>query len=566
MSDDPAVILPLLRVIRLFDGLDDAQLAQVAQAAELITLEDEQSPLLDEEQDYPFFVVASGKISLVAPQGDNEEEHILKKGDFFGAEVLFLGRRAEYQIIAIIPAQLISISAERTRILVQTIPRLQDNLKTQLRIYRLVRSRHFNWLSEDETVLLIRRKHPAYLLITLLAPLGMAWLAFMIYLFGSQIGVSSFRLVVEWLAYAGLALSVLWAIWRVVDYTNDFYVVTDERIVWLERVVGLYDSRQEAPLAVIKAGETRSDFIGRTLGYGDVITEALMGKVVFRHVGNPTEIKDLIDHQRSQALVRQSQSDSQAMELAIRRKIEPPPPAPAEGSTLPTAPTVAQIPDEPAPETVSSPNLGLFNFFRTRVEEGEVITYRKHLFILFTRTWLPLLSSLGVAVATLFFFWESVNRRITFPTPLTILFTGMLAFIVPSLWWLYNFIDWRNDIYRITPDRIIDSERKPLGDEVSKSAPLENILSMDYERLGILGVVLNFGNVIINVGAENRFVFFGIHNPARAQSDIFNHIITLRRRKQLTNATQEWERVSDWLAAYHRQSEEMRQSRNPPRI
>jgi hypothetical protein len=157
-----------------------------------------------------------------------------------------------------------------------------------------------------------------------------------------------------------------------------------------------------------------------------------------------------------------------------------------------------------------------------------------------------------------------VGGRITFPTPLTILFTGALVFVFPSLWWLYNFIDWRNDIYRITPDRIIDSERKPLGDEISKSAPLENILSMDYERLGLLGVVLNFGNVIINVGAENRFVFYGINDPARAQSDIFNHIITFRRRKQLTDATQEWERVSDWLAAYHRQSEEMRESRNSP--
>jgi hypothetical protein len=133
---------------------------------------------------------------------------------------------------------------------------------------------------------------------------------------------------------------------------------------------------------------------------------------------------------------------------------------------------------------------------------------------------------------------------------------------LPAMWWLYNFLDWRNDIYRITTDRVIDSERRPLGTEITKSAPLENILSMDYERIGLLGVMLNYGNVLINVGAESKFIFYGIHNPARAQSDIFNHIMALRRRKQLAEAKQEWDRVSDWLAAYHRLSEEMHRNRN----
>jgi hypothetical protein len=136
--------------------------------------------------------------------------------------------------------------------------------------------------------------------------------------------------------------------------------------------------------------------------------------------------------------------------------------------------------------------------------------------------------------------------------------------IMAFLWWLYKFVDWSNDIYRVTPEKIIDSERKPLGVEVTKSAPLENIIGLDYEKLGFLGVILNFGNVIINIGTENKFIFYGIHNPARAQRDIFNYMFEHRRKKQQTDSQQEQERVSSYIAAYHRQAEDLRRPKKPP--
>ena len=118
-------------------------------------------------------------------------------------------------------------------------------------------------------------------------------------------------------------LIAAWAVWRVIDYWNDYYIVTDERVVWLERMFGFYDSRQETPLAAVKSGRTKLDLFGRMLGYGDVVTEAILGTVTFRHVANPAEIKDLIDQQRQQAQRRQYRSDNRAMEAVIRRKLDP---------------------------------------------------------------------------------------------------------------------------------------------------------------------------------------------------------------------------------------------------
>jgi hypothetical protein len=135
----------------------------------------------------------------------------------------------------------------------------------------------------------------------------------------------------------------------------------------------------------------------------------------------------------------------------------------------------------------------------------------------------------------------------------------VLAGIAIFLSWLYFYIDWRNDIYRITSDKLIDSMKKPLGDEVTKSAPLANIQSLDYERKGIIGVLLNYGNVMVNVGTD-KLVFVGVHDPARVQADIFYHMYTSQRKKQLTEAAKQWDQVSDWLAAYHRQAEDLRKS------
>jgi len=75
-------------------------------------------------------------------------------------------------------------------------------------------------------------------------------------------------------------------------------------------------------------------------------------------------------------------------------------------------------------------------------------------------------------------------------------FLGLILF----LWLLYDYVDWHNDIYQVTPDQILDIERKPFGTEDKKAAPLENILSIEYERIGFLGLLFNFGTVLIKVG------------------------------------------------------------------
>ncbi len=569
MADPKGQIISILKNIRLFDGLDEVQLEQVAAHARPTYLREGEALQL-EAADSRFFIVTNGKVRYV-PQGRGKEAaaYVLKHGDFFGGDAVFFGKPKPYNLTAVKPALLFGFSVDSMRLLLNSFPELTKNVKQQLAWYTLIRSKPFSWLGEEETVKLVCRKHPAYLFITEIAPLVIAWAGILVILFATQISTVSFRLVAGWAGAAVVGLAVLWGLWRFFDWGNDYYIITDERIVWLERTFGLYDSRQEAPLVAIKAGESKSNLYGRWLGYGDVITQTFMGQVLFRHIANPGDVKNLIDLERRTAVERQSTVDIHAVEGTIRRKIEP-----SQAATVPmssNAPTVASRVVPIVQETkVAGEQLSFWQSllarFQTRREANGMITYRKHLYVLFRMTWFPAACVAGsLAAGGVLYYWR-VHGQVSLLSPGTILLLGVSLAVISGLWWLYKFVDWSNDIYRVTADKIIDSERKPLGDEITKSAPLENIIGLDYERFGILGVLLNFGNVVINVGTDNKFIFFGIHNPARAQRDIFNYMYALRRRKQVTDTQQEQERVSSYIAAYHRQAEDLRQTKKPPQF
>ena len=297
---------------------------------------------------YPFFIVVMGKVRY-SPSQKREQGRELSylNQAIFLVQMWYFGENQNY-LTSWRKNQPCSsaIQVEALRTLLNTIPVLTKNIKKQLAWYNLIRSKPFSWLGEEETVKVVCRKHPAYLLVLELAPLVMAWVGVFIILAAAQISTASFRLAVGWFGAAVVGMAGLWAIWRFFDWGNDFYIITDERIVWLERTIGLYDSRQEAPLVAIKSGETKSSAGWALLGFGDVITETFMGQVFFRHIGDPAEIKNLIEQEHKLAIEQQMTTDIHAIEGKIRQKIEP-----SQAVTVPVAVNA------PAPAMASSSHI-----------------------------------------------------------------------------------------------------------------------------------------------------------------------------------------------------------------
>ena len=562
MVKDSKELLPLLRNLRLFAGLDDAQLELVAAVAEMVELADGQTLSLPVDRDYPFYLIKEGKVRQTRLRSNGKIElSSLKKEDIFGAEILLTGRRRNYRIEALQKTTLLKIESDQFALLLQGIPTLRNNVREQLVLYRLLRRKVFNWLGEDESVYLVAREHTAFLFVMLIVPIVIAWAALLVLGLSTVIGSSSLRLAVGWVALGLGVVAALWALWVIIDWLNDYYVVTDRRVVFLHKIILLYQSREEAPLTAVKSEEVKIPFIGRLLGFGDVITYAFLGQVVFRSIADPRAVREVIEGLRKRAEARLLEADRQTMEGLIRRKIDPPPEPPPE----PVEPTPTQRPRRRSRrehQTVPF-RVRMRQYFQTYKEEGGVITYRKHILILVKKTWIPGLTILFILASAIYIFIQLTFGDWTYPSIGMLILVTIVVLLPFTLWWLYQYVDWRNDIYQITDEKIIDSEKKPLGTEITKSAPLENILSLDYEKIGFWGVIFNLGNVIINTGTD-KLTWMTITDPARAQREIFNRMFEQRRRKQLSESRKEWDQVSDWLAAYHRQAEDLRRIQNRP--
>jgi hypothetical protein len=130
---------------------------------------------------------------------------------------------------------------------------------------------------------------------------------------------------------------------------------------------------------------------------------------------------------------------------------------------------------------------------------------------------------------------------------------ALIAMILLScfVWMTYQYADWRNDLFKITHDQIIDIDRKPLGKVRLRAAPLENVLSIEYERLGFWGFLFNFGTVYISVG-NTRLTFDHVYQPSEVQQDIFYRMGERLETMRQFEIDAERERISEWIASYHR--------------
>ena len=128
-----------------------------------------------------------------------------------------------------------------------------------------------------------------------------------------------------------------------------------------------------------------------------------------------------------------------------------------------------------------------------------------------------------------------------------------LALVPLALWWLYQYVDWANDIYQVTAAQILDVYKKPLAREVRKVAPLENILGTEVAQRGILGLLLNFGDVVANVGTE-KFTFQGVFDPTSVQQDIVRAQEAFNERKKEKERRERREEMVEWLSAYHKEA------------
>jgi hypothetical protein len=484
-----------------------------------------------------FYFLLSGTVSLWHRRGSTEEQvRLLAPGDVFGEEALLGLPRRHATAYVESESTVLRASAENLRLQLPSLPAANEILRTVARGRRLVRSVAFPWLEPDESVYLATRKSNVLLLPSLAGPalLGLAGLA--------SIPIIHFRHWPEWafaLSAAGIVLALAYGIWSAADWGNDYYLITNRRVVAIRRIPLVYDDRQEAPLSMIQSVSVSSTFRQRPFGYGDVVVRTFTRPIVFESIPHPAAVAGMLEKiwKREQQAEERSDREEIARLLAQRLK------GGAAGGTRPeeTGPSVEG--DASAPDSISP--IEPLGAMQTRHETGETITYRKHRYFLLRNTFLPvLLAVFGLMVGVL---TASGVFPIDRPSGTAI---AVLVLLGGLLWGVYEYMDWANDLYQVTPSQILAMHRKPLGDEERRSAALENILSLEYDRPSFLARMLDFGTVKATVG-QVGFTFDEVSDPIHVQEDIFRR---MEAKKKILAQSQRLRRraeIADWIETYH---------------
>jgi hypothetical protein len=500
------------------------------------------------------YLIWSGKVN-VFQSGKEQPLVTLVTGDHFGEDSMLVNHH--HMTATCITSEetiVLVLGYEQFHLLAKQINNLKTNFTVMVNSHRLERRVHFNWLQQNEVIHFLTRKHYILLVKGLIGPilLALAGIVGMVATWYYSLWFPAMA-TLWYVSLIALLGAAGWGVWNGLDWGNDYYIITDRRVVWVEKVIGIYESRQESPLSAVQRVNVDMDLTGRLLDYGDLVIQTIVGSTLtLRNLDHPHQAAALIDQHWKRSKENSRRMEAEEMNIALRTRLLEDQKKPDEIDGIVAKPKEQKSPYED--------QRGFINLFRLRFEGQTTVTYRKHIFVLFEQTLIPgivLIALLGI------FIYEVFSPGLTFAALFNVT-SGWLQllwvflFIAAILWWLYEYVDWSNDIFQVTPDQIMDIDKTPLGQVTSDIASLDNILSIAYQRTGILELLFNYGTVFITIGGGKEMHFENIYNPSAVQEDIERRRLEKITKKEQEAITSERERVADWFAAYYQNEQQIR--------
>jgi membrane protein YdbS with pleckstrin-like domain len=475
-------------------------------------------------------------------------------GDFCGADAIFDDDVHGMTLRTSTQSALLFIPRADVEELLDTHPRALSDLRNINARQRKRYLAHFNGKRPDEAMLVFDHHHR----IGLVPWVGGALLILAAVLVGPALLNMPVPLWAYGLALAGfIAAMVL----LYIDWQGDWFIVTSKRIIHRDAVFGVFNEvQEEAPLEMVQNVTTDIDsFLENLLSYGDVIIQTAGGKVSFQRVPHPTLTRDVIlaeiQRMREHRRVDELSEIRKALRSAIKSPGEggPPPPAPAQGPAQPTF--VSRVANMFGSIQIIPP---------ARLVKDNQTIWRKHILLLYGDIVLPLLGLLVLLPLSVFMIFGDI-----FGVRMPLLLTLLLATIgTPALivWLFYRYRDWENDIYVLTPDQLIDSERKPFWlEEKVKVVGLGQVQNVRFERSNLLQNLFNFGTVIVQTaGQDSSLVFENIPGPRAVEEEVLDALERFKEKQRERERVQRRREFQDWFTEYHKLKAEDTNTPAPP--
>jgi membrane protein YdbS with pleckstrin-like domain len=483
---------------------------------------------------------------------------LLGQGQYFGEASLLYGESRNATVETVVPTTLLYIEQDDFHVMVEKLPNVRKQLEaTAGRRSKVLGLDRFDWQMPDETIMWLAQRNVVPLFFESLGNL-LFWhvlaaaLAVVSFIGIPRLGPlpAGWQWPLRFIAF--LTVSLVW-VWYVVDWTNDYLVLTNRRIIHLERFGILRETRKEIPIRAVQNVELSSGWPTSILGLADITIKTIGGALTFTHIADAEHLQSRILDQRAldqQAVRREDREDiRQSLIKVLRPESLAAPPAPP-----PPPPDALAVLPKPKPK--KPPRTPLGERFRTlrqmRVEKGEEITWRKHWLVLLRRLSGPSMAGLAGVVLSLMV-WLSPGLLERLSIPRSAVLAPLLAIPVAVVWGWWEFLVWGGDIYTLTANRIVDVERLPLGlREKRRESSLDRIQDIDVSVPNLLARLFAMGDVYIKTGAAGSdLTFQAVANPYDVQRDIFHKLANLRRAEEKSRRLQAMEEITRWLVVYN---------------
>jgi len=426
-------------------------------------------------------------------------------------------------------------------------------------------------LREGEKMVMLRRRHPMMLLWRMTWPilLSVLWVATFFLLLAVAVGPQPDPLLSPdawpplwlpmllwslWLGLGGVAL--LWAAYVMLDWRDHWIALTTRRVIIMDKVLFLRETRREAPLA--KVQNVLADYpnaVSMSLDFGNLtIDTAGIGVLAFKGLPQPKNMREAIFAQQKALRAIQTPPEErrkaavQAILLGANSASGPAGPSHGISNPGPTSkPGRAGAKPSVVPSVVDISSFRkYFPFSPQRV--GGSVTWHKHWLFLLRGIAGPILLYMALLlgwVAALFMSEPGAENPVA-------AFLGWGALLIAPFCLalvLWNWEDWRNDLYKLDQERVYHIESLPFGmKEESKETLITRITDVTYLVPSPIANLLNFGDVIIKTpGEATEFVFRRIPCPREVQQEIMARVDEYRL-KEAAGVDRE---IEAWIKAYH---------------
>lgn len=403
------------------------------------------------------------------------------------------------------------------------------------------RGQHRFRLENGERLILVAQRHWVALLLRAFIPASVALVCVAVFLLrglNSQADILGrppplFDALNIFL-FISVLITVLILAYIYSDWRNDYLFVTNKRVVREDTTLGIATDDAAIPLDKVQNVIVRKENIFQyalKYAYLEVEAAGATAPIVFDRVRQPDAVRESIMGEVNRQKKTQEQKRlEEAFDQRFNPKPLPPPARPVQRSLLEQILPITPIEDP----------------------TNRSIMWHRHWVVLLKQLLRPFVA----LIIWLLLLWALPQLELLSTAATTILL--FITFLAIMFYFYWEYEDWRNDVYILEPNRLIDISRLPFGlFEDRREARLGVIQNVNSESPNIIARLFNYGNVLIETaGLSGNFTFNNVPDPDEVQRKVFDYLDDFQWRQK----ERDWNAAADIYEMY----EQARRRRQPP--